>query len=350
MTFRANISGTIASVMVGISIFISATAAEAAPKRTILALSKADHTLAVVDPETLKVLSRAPVGPDPHEVIASSDGSTAYVSNTGSGRFHELNVIDLDTVKALPNIDTGALLGPHGLTFVGGKLWFTAEGAKAAARFDPATSKVDWIMGTGQNRTHMIYVTADQKQVYTTNVDSSTVSIFEDVMVEPTVTPMGTVARGAKPHQQWHQTVISVGKGAEGFDVSPDGHELWTASARDGKLSIIDLSSKTMISVDAHVEGANRLKFTPDGKQVLISSLRSGELVVYDVQSRKEIKRLKIGTGGSGILIDPEKSRAFVACTPDNYVVVVDLKTLEVTSKLDVGGKPDGLAWAVRPQ
>ena len=30
--------------------------------------------------------------------------------------------------------------------------------------------KIDWIMGTGQNRTHMIYVTTDLKQIYTTNV------------------------------------------------------------------------------------------------------------------------------------------------------------------------------------
>jgi hypothetical protein len=33
-------------------------------------------------------------------------------------------------------------------------------------------------MGTGQNRTHMIYVTADQKQIYTTNVSSATVAFW----------------------------------------------------------------------------------------------------------------------------------------------------------------------------
>ena len=29
----------------------------------------------------------------------------------------------------------------------------------------------------------------------------------------------------------WNETVIPVGKGDEGFDVSPDGAELWTANA-----------------------------------------------------------------------------------------------------------------------
>src|ERR1700730_16403824 len=144
-------------------------AAQSTPQRSLLALSKRNHTLAIVDPATLQVIARAPVGPDPHEVIASSDGRTAYVSIYGGGRYHELSVVDLIAQNALPNIDTGALDGPHGLAFVGGKVWFTAEGAKAVARYDPTTARVDWIMGTGQNRTHMIYVTADEKQIYTTS-------------------------------------------------------------------------------------------------------------------------------------------------------------------------------------
>lgn len=53
------------------------------PARTLLAISKVDHTLSVIDPDTLKAIARLPVGPDPHEVVASADGTRAYVSNTG---------------------------------------------------------------------------------------------------------------------------------------------------------------------------------------------------------------------------------------------------------------------------
>jgi len=63
-------------------------AAQSISQHTLLALSKADHTLAIVDPTTLKVIARLPVGQDPHEVVASSDGKTAYVSIYGGGRFH----------------------------------------------------------------------------------------------------------------------------------------------------------------------------------------------------------------------------------------------------------------------
>ena len=73
--------------------------------------------------------------------------------------------------------------------------------------------------------------------------------------------------------------MIPVGKGDEGFDVSPDGHELWTANAQDGTLSVIDLTTrKVTATLEARTFGANRLKFSPDGKLVLISMLGGATL------------------------------------------------------------------------
>ena len=309
----------------------------------LLALSKADHTLAIVDPSSFNILGRIPIGEDPHEVVASSDGKTAYVTIYGGGSLHEINVIDLVARKALPNIDTRPLFGPHGITFLNGKVWFSAEGSKAVGRYDPSTGKLDWSMGTGQDRTHMIYVTADGKRIYTTNVASGTVSILSDTVFAPG----RNAPANARPRQEWLQTIIPTARGSEGFDVLPNGKELWTAASEDGSISVIDLTSNQLITkIDAGVQGANRLRFTVDGKMALISSLQSGELTIFDVNTRKEIKRLKVGHGAAGIEMDPNGTRAFVACSPDNYVVVVDLKTLEVTKQFNVGGVPDGLAWA----
>ncbi|WP_419701606.1 YncE family protein [Mucilaginibacter sp. NFX135] len=311
-------------------------AAQSTPARSLLALSKSDHILAIIDPVSLKVLARIPVGSDPHEVIASADGKTAYISIYGGGSLHELSVIDLMAQKPLPSLDTRPLMGPHGLAFANGKVWFSAEGSKAVGSYDPASAKFDWAMGTGQDRTHMIYVTRDGKKAYTTNVNAATVSILEDNATGPA-------------YHEWVQTVIPVAKGSEGFDVSPNGRELWTAGAADGAISIIDLTTKKLTgTIDAKAVGANRLQFTPDGKRVLVSSLRTGDLFVYDAASHKELKRINTGHGAAGILIDDDGSRAFIGCTGDNYVAVIDLKTLTVTGHIDIRGA-DGLAWAVRP-
>ncbi len=315
------------------------------PRKILLALSKADHTLAMVDPATLKVFSRIPVGEDPHELVASPDGKVAYVAIYGGGSLYTLNVIDLVAQKPLPNIDTRPLFGPHDLTFSMGKIWFTAEGSKAVGRYDPATGKLDWSMGTGQDRTHMIYVTPNGKKIYTTNVSSGTVSILYDTLIQPGK----NAPPNAKPRSEWIQTVVPVGRGSEGFDVSPDGKKLWTAASEDGTIFVIDLPTKKLeAKIDAKALGANRLKFTPDGKLAFVSSLSSGDLFIYDTQSKKEVKKLNLGRGAAGILMDPDGSFAFVACSADNYIAVIDLAALEITAHLQVGGVPDGLAWAIQ--
>jgi len=349
-------------VLVLASVLAPSVSAQKAPKETLLALSKRDHTLSIVDPGSLKVLATVPVGNDPHEVVASTDGRTAYVSNYGFGAYNTLAVVDLIEQKPLPQIDLGPLRGPHGLAFVGGKVWFTAEVAKAIGSYDPATAKLDWILGTGQNRTHMIFVSEDLKRIVTANTVSGSVSIIEKSAARGSGPPPGvpTGPNGplgpppgspmGPPGDNWDETVVRVGNGSEGFDLSPDGKEIWVANARDGTISIVDAAAKKVTdTLAANVRGANRLKFTPDGTRVLVSSLGAPDLVVLDSNTRREIKRIKLGRGSAGILMQPDGVRAFVACSPDNYIGVIDLKLLEVTGHIDVGLEPDGLAWAVTP-
>src|SRR5664279_5811655 len=83
--------------------------AQHTPADSLLVLSKSGQTLAIVDPSTLKAIAKIPVGNDPHEVIASTDGKTAYVSNYGFGAYNTLAVVDLAGPKALDSIDLGPL-------------------------------------------------------------------------------------------------------------------------------------------------------------------------------------------------------------------------------------------------
>jgi YVTN family beta-propeller protein len=332
----------------------SSVIAQTTPKESLLVLSKRDHTLAILDPATMKVVGKMPVGDDPHEVIASADGKTAYVSNYGgggAGALHTLAVIDLVNQKALAPIDLGALRGPHGLDFASGKVWFTAEAAKAFGSYDPAGGKVDLILGTGQNRTHMIFVAQDLSRIFTTNIQSGTVSIWEKT--RPNLPSGPPPAAGGPPlgpfPAEWNQVLVEVGPGSEGFDVTPDGKELWSADAQDGTISVINIAERKVAQkIDAKVRGANRLKFTPDGKMAFVSSLSGTDVVVFDVGTRKEMKRIPVGHGAAGIQMQPDGARAFVACTPDNYVAVIDLKNLQVTGHVDAGGNPDGMAWAAQ--
>jgi DNA-binding beta-propeller fold protein YncE len=310
------------------------------PAKALLVLEKDSLQLDIIDPANLKVLAKIPSGPDPHEVIASADGKTAYISNYQGqqGAHHTLTVVDLVAHKALPAVDLGALEAPHGLDFAGGKLYFTAEGSKAIGRYDPATRKIDWVMGTGQDRTHMIWVNKGLDKIVTTNVGSATVSIIEQ----------GAPGRGNQ--RPWVMTVVPAGRGCEGFDVSPDGKEIWTGNAQDNTATIIDFAAKKDLqTIPVSVKGANRLKFTPDGRYVLISGLAAGpepNLVVIEAATRKEVKQLNLGGGAAGLLMDGP--RAFVAVSGGNKVDVIDLKNLSVIGEIAPLGQPDGMALAVR--
>src|ERR1700704_4247229 len=142
------------------------------PSPALLVLEKADNTLAIVDPSTLKIVARVPAGPDPHEIVASADGKLAYISNYGGSdsALNTISVIHLAPRKALSPINLGALRSAHGLAFAGGKLYFTAETNKVVGRYDPATQSVDWILGTGQDRTHMVAVSESLDRIVTSNV------------------------------------------------------------------------------------------------------------------------------------------------------------------------------------
>lgn len=310
--------------------------AEAA--QSLLVVTKQSHVLAIVDAKTLKVTGTVPIGDDPHEVIVGPDNQTAYISHFGQGLFRTLAVVDLVHAKALPDIDVSPLVGPHGLVLRGHRLWFTTDHSKALAAMELPSGKITTVIGTGQDQTHMLWVSDDETKLVASNAQSGTFSVVEKV-ADPA---------DGKYGPGWKHTLVPVGMGAEGFAVSPDRRTVWVGNA-DGRIPIIDLATNSVTAtVDAGTVGANRLAFTPDGKYVVVTQKRGPDLVVIDAATRTVFKRIPIEqNGASGIQMDPSGKRVFIACPRDHYVAVVDLKTMTMTARIDAGREPDGLTWWV---
>ena len=293
-----------------------------------------EGSLAIVDPASNRVVATVRTGEGPREVVASSDGKLAFVSNYGEGTTpgHTISVIDLAAQRELRRIDLGVLRNPHGLAFAGGKLYFTAEFNQIVGTYDPATNQIDSLIGTGQSTTHMIAVSSNLNLMFTTNIGSNTVSLFE-----------------RNGPQTWNEVIIPAGKGPEGLDITPDGKELWVAHSRDGGVSVINIADQRVVrTFSVQTKRSNRLKFTSDGRLVLITDLDAGTLLVLQRNNFKELKRIPLGHQPGGILIAPDSSRAYVAVTGDNNVAVIDLRTFDILARIDTGDGPDGIAWAVR--
>jgi YVTN family beta-propeller protein len=321
---------------IALSILIAAASLVAAetPAQALLVLNKDANELAIVDPVSQKVVARVPTGEAPHELTVSSDGKLAFAGNYGARTpGNTISVIDLVAQKELHRVDLGPLRRPHGMTFYGGRVYFTAEVNRLIGRYDPASNQIDWLFGTGQIGTHMVILSKDGNHIFTSNIGSDSVSAIE------------------RPSESapWTESWISVGKGPEAIDMSPDGKEIWSGHSGDGGVSIIDTAAKKVVqTLSLGTKRINRLKFTLDGKQVLISDLGAGDLVVLDAPARKEIKRVKLGSSAEGILMAPDGSHAYVAVSGDNNVAIIDLKTLGVSGRISTGPDPDGMAWASR--
>lgn len=315
---------------VGLTLILAAPMA-AVTRPSLIVLNKSDNELVVVDLTTKKITGRVPVGMGPHEVVTSPDGATAFVANYGDGPNpgSSISVVDLNTLKEVRRVDVRPLMRPHGLAFADGKLYFTSETSRVVGRYDPVANAVDWVVGTGQTTTHMIYAKPDGRTLYTANIGGNSVSVIE---------------RGATAIQNT-VTTIPVGRGPEGIDVSPDGKELWAAHSQDGGVSVIDLATKAVVAtIDIKTGRSNRLKFTPDGTKVLISDINNNAVVVMDAKTRAVLQRIPAGQTPLGILMDPDGTRAFVAFSVDNTIGILDLKTMTFGEKIATGAVPDGMA------
>jgi len=332
MKFQSVIRLALCSV--GLLTLASVVPAQTNQTGRLLVLLRNASALAFVDPASGSVIGRVPVGRDPHEVTVTPDGATAFVASPGVG----ISMIDVRAMKEIRRIDTGAASAPHDVLYNGGKLYFTAEGYKSIGRYDPVANKVEWMLGIGQDGTHLLVLAKDQQTMWVPNRGSNSVSVIDGVT-------------GGPP--RYKVTAIPVpGLTPEGIDLSPDGTELWTATRGDGAVSIIDTSTRRVKqSFGLRLTDANRLKFTPDGSKVLILDGGTGRLTILDAKARKEIKQLKVAdrdTGDGGVFVMPDGSRAYLGLRDDHSVVEVDLKTLEVAHRFPMGADsgPGCINWA----
>jgi len=302
-------------------------------KPVLVALNKAEASMSIIDPVTMKVTGKVATGNGPHEVVLSADGKTAYVANYGDGPSpgNSLSVIDVISAKEIRRVDLTPLIRPHGLHLIGGKLYFTAEASRAIARYDPATNKVDWIMGTGQNGSHMVVGTADQKKFYTANIGSDSVTAFE-------LPPLTT---GRRP-----VTHIPVGRQPEAIDLSPDGKEVWVGLNAEGMAEVVDVIGYKSVA-KVNIGGRPyRVKFTPDGKQVVCTMIASKEILVIDAVTRKELRRMKLESVPMGIVFSADGKTAYVTTVETDGVLKIDLEKMEIKGRTEAGKGPDGIAVA----
>jgi YVTN family beta-propeller protein len=322
-----------------------------------------EHSLAIADPNTGKIVDRIPINGVPHQVAASSDGKLAFITDSSFGKHLDqypddsIDVIDLASRKVLRKVELGQGAFPHAITFAGKRAYFTLEGDKVVAGYNPATALIDWMEGIGHRGGHALAVSRDAKKLFLPSLDPNTVSAVE-IWDSPPPPPYPEYTGSLDgPGPYWRITSIPVGIGPEGIALSPDGKEVWVLTRGDSAISIIDVATRKVsqtIALKPH-EDPHSIAFTPDGKQAVMCD-SVGDVVIFDTAARKEIKRVNVdnapgvadkrkGTKTDSVLIAPDASRAFVTVSGSNYVAILDLKSLELSGSISTGDAPEGMAW-----
>lgn len=311
-------------------ILLALTVSTVFAKETLVVVNRDAAAAQIIDPIEMKVLATIPTGEGPHEVVISADGKTAVVSNYGGQKAgSSLSIIDLETQKETKRLDLLPMMRPHGLVEISGKIYFTAEVNNLVGRYDLASGKIDWLIGTGQTASHMLVVTPDQKKIYTANVASDTVTAIEFGAVPPA---------GSKI------THIPVGKQPEAIDISPNGKEVWVGLNAENSIQIIDTAQNKAIKQINVGERPYRIRFIPDGKQAIATIPNTKQLVVYDAASREEIKRISLESYPLGLIFSKDGKLAFVSTTQADFVLKIDLEKGEVIGKVATGKASDGIA------
>ncbi len=321
-----------------IAIFASPTSAQTAD---VLVVNKVKSnanlpgSLAFLDYTSGKVLKTIPVGNEPHEVSVSDDKRFAIVTNTGSYKEpnNSLSLIDIARQEER-KIDLGPLWNPHGVIFHKGLFYFTAEGSRSIAAYDPVSDKLVWINGTGQDQTHMLVITNDGKHIVATNRGSNTISIFELRDENP-------LKAGA-----WKETILPVGANPEGLDISPDEKQVWIGLRRTGEVVIVDIAEKKVNETfQTELKGIARVKFSLDGKYFIAADPGEGRALIIDPATHKPLQNIATGNGAESIFVHPDGKHILVSITNENNVVEIDLGTMKVARKISGFTGPDAMVW-----
>lgn len=297
---------------------------------TLVVTNKSPSTATIVDVASGRTLATLPTGTNPHEIVLSSDGAIAVVTDYGGPR-RTLTVIDVPTLRVARTVDLGTHRAPHGIAFLPGDrvVAVTCEQTQTVALVDVVEGVVRHAVPTEARGSHMIGVTADGTRGYTGNMGDHTVSQLDLTS---------------------HRVLRSYPVPAvpEAINVTPDGKEVWIGSNQTGQVSVLDPLSGAVTMAASGLRWPYRMLFTPDARQVIVPDPTLHEVRFIDRAARREIGRLALPGAPQGVAITPDGRHVFQSLSAESRVAIIDPERRVVVGHLSVGASPDGVAYTTR--
>ena len=300
---------------------------------TLVITNKGPATATIIDVASGRTLATLPTGQGPHEVVLSSDGRTAVVTDYGAQTGGKtLTVIDVPGLRVARTIDLGTYTRPHGIAYLPGDslVAVTSETTGNVVIVSVPEGAVRRAIPTQHDGSHMVAATADGSLLYTGDIGSNTVSELNG--------RTGQYVRSFEVPAQ-----------PEAVNVTPDGAEVWVGSNATGKVSVVDPRTGAVTTAAEGLGWPYRILFSPDRRFTFLPDLRGETLRFLDRASRRELGRLTFAGGGpQGITITPDGRYLFQSLSRQGRVAIIDVTKREVVGHIATGETPDGVAYTAR--
>ena len=315
----------------------------AAPAR-IYVPNRRSNDVSVIDPATLRVIDRFPVGVHPQHVVPSWDLKTLWVTNNAEGRTDgTLTPIDPQTGKPGPSVPVD---DPYNMYFTpdGASAIVVAEAFKRLDFRDPHTMALQSMLEVPQcaGINHADFSIDGRYAIFTCEFNGRLAKID---FVERKVVGYLKLSKGGMPQD---------------VRISPDGKVFFVADMRAGGVFVVDGERFTEIGFIATGMGTHGLYPSRDGTKLYVANRGSnkvfaapggkGSVAVIDFATRKVEATWPIPGGGSPDMgnVSADGKTLWLSGRFDDVVYAIDTASGAV-KKVRVGAEPHGLAVWPQP-
>ena len=302
------------------------------------------NDVSVIDPATMKVVDRFPVGINPQHVVPSWDLKTLWVTNNAEGRTDgSLTPIDPTTGKPGKTIPVD---DPYNMYFSpdGRSAIVVAEALKRLDFRDPQTMAMQFSIAVPQCKgiNHADFTIDGRVAIFTCEFQGSLAKID---LVGRKVLGYLKLSRGGMPQD---------------IRVSPDGKIFFVADMKAGGVFVVDGASFTEIGFIKTGIGTHGLYPSRDGTRLYVANRGSahvfgpprgkGSVSVIDFNTRQVVATWTVPGGGSPDMgnVSVDGKVLWLSGRFDNVVYAIDTTSGEVRS-IPVGKEPHGLTVWPQP-
>jgi YVTN family beta-propeller protein len=299
------------------------------PARVYVPNSKS-NSVSVIDPATLKVIDRFPVGRLPQHITPSYDLKTLWVLNDEGN-----SLTRIDPVTGKPK-ETIRVRDPY-------NMYFTPDGRYAIVVAEQQR-RLDFLDASDMKLHHSL-------QVPCKGVDHMDFSADGNYLIASCEFDGSLIKVGVEQQQVLGRLALKRKSMPQDVRLSPDGSVFFVADMDAGGVHLVDGEHLSYIGFIPTGKGAHGLYVSRDSRVLYVSNRGEGSVSIIDFSSRKEVAKWRLVGGGSPDMggVSADGKVLWLAGRYNSEVYAIDTRDGKLLARIPVGREPHGLCVYPQP-